>query len=131
MTGVRVCRRRWRTVAGWRPGDIPSRRTLMLPIHVGPRGRWRLPIAHRRSVLVSAGSSGRSQTALGIEQEHAGSDDLFAFSQALPDFDAIGQLDADGDGPRLEPVVHGDEDVLLHPRIDDGVARHGDDVLPG
>ena len=54
--------------------------------------------ACRRSVLVSAGSARGAETALRIEQEHASRHDLFTFSQALANLDAIGQLGADRHG---------------------------------
>ena len=84
-----------------------------------------------RSVLVPAGSARRAQTALRVEQEHAGRDDLFAFSQALANLDAIGELRADRDGAAARTVAHGHEHVLLQPGVDDGVARDRDDVLSG
>jgi hypothetical protein len=82
-------------------------------------------------VLVSAGSARGSKTALRIEQEHASRHDLFAFSQTLANLDAIGQLSADRHGPRLEHIADRHEHVLLQTCVDDGVARHGDDVLSG
>jgi hypothetical protein len=94
---------------------------------LGLRG-WLLASC-RRSVLVSAGSAGGSKTALRIEQEHARRHDLFAFSQALANLDAIGPLSADRYGPRLEHIADRHEHMLLQARVDDGVARHGDDVL--
>ena len=42
-----------------------------------------------------------------------------------------GQLNADRHGPRLEHIADRHEHVLLQTCVDDGVARHGDDVLSG
>ena len=102
----------------------------MLRVRVGRWLRRRLLTACRRSVLMSGGAAGGSQAALRIEQEDPSCHDLFTFSQALANLDAIGQLDAERHGPRLEHVATGDEHVLLQARVDNGVTRHGDDVLP-
>jgi hypothetical protein len=122
MPRVRICRR----------GGPSCRRGLFVP---GARARLglgrRVLAACRRSVLVSAGSSRRAETALRIEQEHASRHDLFTFSEAVANFDAIGQLGADRHGPRLEHVADRHEHVLLEARVDDGVARYRDDVLSG
>ena len=82
-------------------------------------------------MLVSAGPARGSQSALRIKQEDAGRHDLFTFSQAFADLDAIGQLGADRYGPRLEHVAHGNEHMLLQARVNDSVTPYGDDVLSG
>ena len=122
MPRVRICRRGRRSC---------SRGLFVLGARVRLGPRRRLLTACRRSVLVSAGSSRRAETALRIEQEHASRHDLFTFSQALANLDAIGQLGADRHEPRFEPIADCDEHVLLQARVDNGVARHGDDVLSG
>jgi hypothetical protein len=98
-------------------------------VRIGFGRRRRLLTDCRRSVLVSAGPARGSQSALRIEQEDAGRHDLFTFSQAFADLDAIGQLGADRYGSRLEHVAHRHEHVLLQTCVDDGVAGHSDDVL--
>jgi hypothetical protein len=80
-------------------------------------------------MAVSARSTRRSQTALGVEEEHACGDDLFPFSQADADLHAIGQLRTEDDGARLELTAGRYEDVLLKPRIDNCIAWHREDVL--
>ena len=121
MTCVRVdrCRRRG------------GRRLLMARMGGTPGLRGCLLTSCRRSVLVSASPSRGSKTALRIEQEHASRHDLFPFSKALANLDAISQLNADGHGPRLEHIADRHEHVLLQTCVNDGVARHGDDVLSG
>src|SRR5262245_47162845 len=92
------------------------------------RGR-RLLIAC--AVVVSTGAAGGAQAAFRIEQEHARSDDLLAFFQTIANLDPIRELRADPDDPWLEAIIDRHEHVLLHPRVDDGIARYGDDVLSG
>jgi hypothetical protein len=72
-------------------------------------------------VVVATGPTRRAEPALRVEQEYPGGDNPFTFLQARPDLDAIGELHAERDRPRLEPIAGGDEDMLLHSRIDDGV----------
>ena len=122
MPRVRICRR-------WRRRD--SGGLFVRGMRACFRRRGGLLTAPRRSVLVSAGSARGSKTALRIEQEHASRHDLFPFSQALANLDAIGQLGADRHEARLEPIADCDEHVLLQARVDDGVTRYGDDVLSG
>jgi hypothetical protein len=121
MTCVRGCR--WRRRGGGR--------LLVAGMGSRPGLRGRLLTACRRSVLVSAGSARGAETALRIEQEYPGRHDLFTFSQALANLDAIGQLSADRHGPGLEHIADRHEHVLLQPCVDDGVARYRDDVLSG
>src|SRR5687767_8796507 len=102
----------------------------MTRVRVRGRG-WRCVVSRRgRAVAVAAGLARRAQSAFRIEQEHAGGDDLLALLQTRPDLDAIGQLHAERDWPRLEPVAGRDEDVLLLSGVDDGVTRDGEHVLP-
>ena len=70
----------------------------------------------RRAVAVPAGAAGGAQPALRVEQEHARGDDPLAFREPGADLDAIGQLHAERDGARLEPIARRDEHVLLHVR---------------
>ena len=81
-----------------------------------------------RAVTVAARSAGRSETALGVQQEYPCGDDLLAFLQAVPDLDAIRELGPDDDGTGLELVAGDHENVLLQSCVDDRVARYGDDV---
>jgi hypothetical protein len=64
-------------------------------------------------VVVAASSTGRSETALRVEEEHASGDDLFALSQAFADLYAIGELGTDHNRARLELIAGRYEDVLL------------------
>ena len=116
MPGVRVDRRGGRVFSCPRAG-------------LG-RGRRRLR-SRRCAVVVPAGAAGRAQPALRIEQEHARGDDPLAFLETAPDLDAIRQLHAERHRARLESIARGDEHVLLHAGVDDGVTRHGDHRLPG
>ena len=101
----------------------------MTRVRVGLGLRRRLLTACGRSVLMSAGAAGGSQATLRIEQEYASGHDLFTFPQPFTNLDAIGQLSADRHGPGLEHLADRHEHVLLQARVDDGVARHGNDVL--
>jgi hypothetical protein len=80
-------------------------------------------------VSVTAGAAGRTQTALRVEQEDTGGDDLLAFFQAFANLYTGGELHADGDGPRLESITGGHEDVLLQAGIDDRITWHGQDLV--
>ena len=116
MTGVRVHGR----------GD----RCLVMPRVRICRGRCRRVLRRRRrAVVVSAGAAGRSQPALGVEQEYACSHDPLAFLEPAADFHAIRQLHAERHRARLESIAGGDEHVLLETGVHDGVARHGDHDL--
>src|SRR5262245_33073204 len=104
-------------------------RLFVAGVRVRSRGGRRLLIARRCTVAVSAGPSGRPEPALRVEQEDTCCDDLLAFFQAVPNLDAVGELDADRDGARLEAIPRGDEHVLLHAGVNHRITRHGDDVL--
>ena len=46
-------------------------------------------------------------------------------------FRTVGELNANGHGPRFEAITDSDEDVLLEAGIHDRVTRHGQDVVTG
>jgi hypothetical protein len=113
-------------------------RSTMTRLSNAPRAERRLAPARlvRRAAVrprahaVATPRAGRSQPAFRIEQEHAGGDDLVAFAESRPHFDAVGKLHAQGDGPGLVPIADGDEYVLLHAGIDHRVTRHGEHRFP-
>jgi len=72
---------------------------------------------------VSTATAGGAQATFGVEQEHARSHDLFADRHSTANLYAIGELDTEGDGARLEAISYGDEDVLLHSGVDHGISR--------
>ena len=82
-------------------------------------------------MAVATRAAGRSETTLGVQQEHACGDDLLALFQATANLHTVGELHANRHGPRLEPITDGHEDVLLQAGIDDRVTWHSQDVVSG
>jgi hypothetical protein len=78
----------------------------------------------RGSVVVTSRTPGRAQSTLGIQQEDTRGDNAVPFGQTRAHFHAIGELHAERDGARLEPIPDDDKDVLLSSGVDDGVPRH-------
>jgi hypothetical protein len=94
--------------------------------------RWRRPLAaRRRAVVVAAGTAGCAETALRVEQEHAGRNNALPFPEPLANLDPVRKLNAESHGTRLEAILYGNEYVLLKACVDDRVARHRHDAVAG
>ena len=65
-----------------------------------------------------------AESALGIEQEDTGDNDLLTFTEAIANLDAVGQLCSYRHGPWLETIPLQHEHVLFAAGVHHCIARY-------